>query len=147
MMTSDIMLSYHWQEHKLVRKIKEYLSKAGFSVWMNTDVVGANLNEQIAEAVDGVKLVILCISEHYETSAICKKEYTYVDKIQKPFIPVYVQNNFRATRGKVLDFNIGDTLYYNLYNEERFTEVISHVIFAIKKMLNHEGIFSYLFIG
>ena len=105
------------------------------------------LNDRMAEAVSGAKLVIMCISEKYETSINCRKEYTYVDKLGKPFVPVYVQQNFKATKGKALDFILGDKLYYNLYNEETFTKDISNVIVGIKKMLNHKGIFSYFFIG
>ena len=143
MMTSDIILSYNWDQQDLVYKTKEYLSKDGFSVWMDTEQMFDGINDRMAEVVSVAKLVILRISEKYETSINCRKEYTYVDKLGKPFVTDYVQQNFKATMGKALDLILGDKLYYNLYNEETFTKDISNAIVGIKKMLNHKGIFSY----
>ena len=145
MISPDVMLSYSWGQQPLVTKMKESISKVGFSVWMDTDQMYDKINDRMAEAVNGAKLVILCVSEKYENSVNCGKEYTYVDKLGKPFIPVYVQQNFQATKGKALDLIMGDKLYYNLYDEETFDSNISNLISGIRKMLNHDGIYIIYF--
>ena len=141
MISPDVMLSYSWGQQPLVTKMKESITKAGFSVWMDTDQMYDKIKDRMAEAVNSAKLVIMCVSEKYETSVNCGKEYTYVDKLGKPFIPVYVQQNFQATKGKGLDLILGDKLYYNLYDEETFDSNISNLISGVRKMLNHDGIY------
>ena len=138
MTSSDIMVSYNWSHQFLAIKIKKHLSEAGFSVWMDVNEVYDSINKRMAEAVKGAKIIVLCVTEQYEVSHNCIKEYKYVDKLQKPFVVAYLQKGYRAKVGEELDFIISDKLYYALH-EEVFEENISKLIEGIKRTLNNDG--------
>ena len=78
--------------------LHDALQQRGLHTWM--DIKGgvyANVNDSMAEGVEGAAVVVPIMSTKYQHSKNCKKELNYADDSGKPIVPVMAQPGFRAT--------------------------------------------------
>lgn len=117
----DIMISYNWDHKETAYKICDYLREKGnLKIWIDVEQMSGNLFKKMAEAVIKSKIIILCCSTAYENSPNCRKEYEYVGKKLKPFVPVFVEDKFQPTDADSLDLILGMQLYYKVDKEKDF---------------------------
>lgn len=82
------MLSYQWDSQELVQAVFERLDALGYDVWMDIqDGMSGNINEAMAEAVEGAHVVCPFLTEAYSKSKNCKKELNYTDSLDKDIVP------------------------------------------------------------
>ncbi|XP_078616214.1 uncharacterized protein LOC144884637 [Branchiostoma floridae x Branchiostoma japonicum] len=68
-----VMLSYQWDNQKVVKKIKKTLDAKGYKVWMDIDKMGGSIFDSMAGAVEGAVVVLVCMSRKYKLSANCRR--------------------------------------------------------------------------
>lgn len=82
------MLSYQWDSQELVQAVHDRLDELGFDVWMDIEGgMSGNINEAMAEAVEGAHVVCPFLTEKYAKSKNCKKELNYTDSLDKEIVP------------------------------------------------------------
>ena len=107
-----IFISYSWKNQNVVLKIRELLLNAGYRVWLDIDKMRGSTLEAMAQAVEDAALVLVCYSEHYRLSNMCRCEAEYMFQMGKPFIPVNMQYHYRPTGW--LGIIIGARLYVDM---------------------------------
>ena len=104
-----IFISYNWEHQEIVLKIRQFLLDKGFKVWMDVDNMTNNTLEAMASGVEQAKLILICYSEHYKQSNMCRTEAEYVFRLGKPFIPINLEYRYFPTGW--LGIIIGARLY------------------------------------
>lgn len=120
-----IMLSYQWDIQDTVKDVCEEMKSHGVNVWMDIDGgMSGNINEAMAEGVEGAGVVCPFMTERYQASKNCSLELNYANDCQKTIVPCMAQartddgNCFRAkgwlgiiTAGKLwIDFKGNDNM-------------------------------------
>ena len=110
-----IFISYNKEHRKTVLEIQKFLLDKGFKVWMDVDKMTNNTLEAMASGLEQAKLVLICYSEHYKHSNMCRTEAEYVFELGKPFIPINMEYKYKPTGW--LGIIIGARLYvdFSLY--------------------------------
>ena len=97
-----------------------------------------DMNTKVAEAIMKSKMVVMCLSEKYQNSANCKREYEYMNKKSKKFIALKVQDEFTPQEGLSLDLILGSQLYYCIEKEEDFDKNMPKVLNIILDFLKRK---------
>ena len=134
----DVMLSYQWDYQKKVVKIKEELVKAKLKVWMDLECMEGKINRAMAKAIANSRIIVPCLSEKYEVSKNCRKEFIYAEELEQKMMFAKVQSGYNPTRGSDIGFILSDNLWYDLdkqYNEniDRFVKAVVKKVKEIKK--------------
>ncbi|CAG5127518.1 unnamed protein product, partial [Candidula unifasciata] len=90
----SVFISYQWDVQDEVSAIRDRLERAGFSCWMDIGQMGGGdqLSSKIDQGLRGSKVVIACITPKYTASHLCNRELWLADTLQKPIIPVLMEN-------------------------------------------------------
>ena len=119
-MTKDIQLN-----HSYFRRFDE------------DDMTGSCL-DSMAEGVEDAAVVIICYSSAYKASANCRQEAQYTFRIQKPVIPVRVQEKYRADGW--LGFLLASELYFDMCTSDKLDENLPKLLKEIQLRLKSAGI-------
>ena len=132
------MISYEWKTGlKHADKLFTELNKNGYKFWLDRNGMRGNVYDKMANAVLKSKVIILLISEAYEKSVNCKKEYNYAIQLNKLIIPTKVEK-YNPVKGCALDLLIAGELYYSLYQD--FDSQVKPLLMAIPdKLKKHEN--------
>jgi len=87
-----VFLSYQWDCQALVKAVAQDLKARGYKVWLDVEQMRGEMNQRMAEAVEGAAIVCPFISRTYKQSANCMKELNYSDQLGKPMLPVIVDD-------------------------------------------------------
>eukprot|EP00049_Salpingoeca_infusionum_P022833 m.9052 g.9052 ORF g.9052 m.9052 type:complete len:780 (-) comp5418_c0_seq1:3012-5351(-) len=84
-----VMISYQWNSQEAVKKVVAELEKRDIPVWfdINGDMYG-NINQAMAEGVEGSQCIVCFATEDYRKSRNCQKELSYAHQLDKPIVPV-----------------------------------------------------------
>ncbi|CAF1361288.1 unnamed protein product [Adineta steineri] len=105
-----VMLSYQWDKKSTVLEIYDNLSAQGYAVWM--DVKGGmreNLQVSMADGVENSCAVVCFLTQAYQDSKNCRKEFTYAEELGKTIIPVYMESKWKPSSW--LGVNLAGALY------------------------------------
>ncbi len=94
----QIMISYNRESRDLCLNIKNELElKFGFQCWLDCvdDTSAGNKLETILNAIEQSQCVLICMTEKYKESPMCRLEAEYVIKLNKPFVPIIMQKNYK----------------------------------------------------
>ncbi|CAF1389929.1 unnamed protein product [Adineta steineri] len=86
---------YSHQDKDLCHRIYSKLVADGFNVWVDLENMYGSTIDRMAEAIENSQFILICMSQRYETSPYCKTEGQYTYKLQRPFIPLVVEKNYR----------------------------------------------------
>ena len=89
----------------------------------------------IIEAIENSALILICLSEQYYMSPHCRLEAEYAFKLNKPIIPIIIENDF-VPRGW-LCLIIGENVYYN-FTKNSFATSLSSLIKEIDRNLDDQ---------
>ncbi len=139
--TGHVMISYCQKRSPIVHKIWKRMKEENIPIWIDVERLGAgDLDENLAQAIDGANLIVSCFSEEYQKSAYCRQEFCYSQREGKKIIPIRVQPNYLAQSW--LAFKMGDLFYYDITNDEKLDAAIDQLIADVKtalKELPNEG--------
>ena len=101
----DIFISYSRKDFKVVSKIAQKVSDAGYSVWMDVDGIesGDEFKSKIAFAIKNSKLFLFFSSLASNKSEWTVKEVNYAIKKKIPIIPIRLDN---ADYNDSVDFDL-----------------------------------------
>lgn len=131
------MLSYQWDYQQEVRKICEALRRFGFNVWMDLDSMSGDIYEKMAEGVEGADIVIACMSDKYQRSENCNKEFEYAQVRKKTIIPIKMEKDFHATGS--LGLITAGKLYIDFSNMSKFNENMTSLKKEIQANVKQSG--------
>ena len=94
--------------------------------------------DSMAEGVENAAMVIICYSSAYKASANCRQEAQYTFRIQKPVIPVRVQEKYRADGW--LGFLLASELYFDMCSPDKLDENLPKLIKEIQLRLKSAGV-------
>ena len=129
----QIMISYNSASRDLCLKIKGELEKIGFKVWIDVDDIHGSSLESMANAIETSDVVLMCVTEKYRQSNNCQAEAQYAFKLEKPIIPIIMQENYGKVGGW-LGIIMGDRIYVN-FTKHEFNEAITRLKSQISKLL------------
>ncbi|CAM4969209.1 unnamed protein product [Rotaria socialis] len=92
----DCMISYEWDNHKLVRQIYEDMTMREIRVWF--DIWGSmqgNASETMATGVECAKVLLVFLSKAYTESPYCLMEFRYAVKRGKAFVVLRTEPNIQ----------------------------------------------------
>lgn len=90
----DAMISYQWAHQDLVKKVFMNLHMKYLSIWF--DVWGymeGCTYDAMATAIECSKVIVVFLSNKYQSSANCQLEFKYAIARGKPFIFILVEEN------------------------------------------------------
>ncbi|XP_078586516.1 uncharacterized protein LOC144868301 [Branchiostoma floridae x Branchiostoma japonicum] len=89
-----IFISYQWDIQDQVKLIKELLQMAGYESWMDIGQMGGGdqLYAKIDKGMRGAKVVLAMVTPKYAESTNCNHEINLANLLNKPIIPLLVEN-------------------------------------------------------
>ncbi|KAJ8399249.1 hypothetical protein AAFF_G00412870 [Aldrovandia affinis] len=144
-MAPHVMLSYHWDDQALVRRVYDRLKEDGIPLWMDVEGgVSGNINDAMAAGVEEAAVICPFMTPAYQASRSGKKELNYADTRGVTVVPVMLAKNWEAsewlgliTAGLVwIDFrNAGKS-------DDHFEKCVKsleyEIMFAVGNLLNVE---------
>ena len=94
-MSAEVFVSYARTDRERVMELVERMRSAGIGVWVDEGGIhGASLwGQEIVDAIDASKVMILMISDSSITSDNVVKELSIASEEKKPILPVYLQRS------------------------------------------------------
>eukprot|EP00058_Branchiostoma_floridae_P022919 XP_002608409.1 hypothetical protein BRAFLDRAFT_127609 [Branchiostoma floridae] len=86
--------NYQWDIQGQVKLIKEHLQMAGYESWMDIGQMGGGdqLYAKIDKGMRGAKVVLAMVTPKYAESTNCNHEINLANLLNKPIIPLLVEN-------------------------------------------------------
>ncbi|MDB4808099.1 toll/interleukin-1 receptor domain-containing protein [Verrucomicrobia bacterium] len=94
-MSAEVFVSYARTDRERVVELVERMRSAGIGVWVDEGGIhGASLwGQEIVDAIDASKVMVLMISDSSITSDNVVKELSIASEDKKPILPVYLQRS------------------------------------------------------
>ncbi len=94
-MSAEVFVSYSRSDRERVVELVERMRSAGIGVWVDEGGIhGASLwGQEIVDAIDASKVMVLMISDSSITSDNVVKELSIASEEKKPILPVYLQRS------------------------------------------------------
>ena len=126
-----IMISYNRDSRNLCLKIKQDLEKFGHKFWIDVENIHGSSLEAMAKAVEGSKCVLMCMTEKYKQSTNCRAEAEYAFQLNKPVIPLIMQQNYKPDGW--LGLILGSKIYVD-FNKYSYDECLKRVKHELKNI-------------
>ncbi|XP_061193413.1 uncharacterized protein LOC133201641 [Saccostrea echinata] len=91
-----VMISYSREQRPLLLRVKDEITKAGFTVWMDIEQMRDNVYDRMAEAIQNASVVLISMSYSYQRSEYCRREAAYASSLKKARIPLLVDPEYVA---------------------------------------------------
>ncbi|KAJ3062442.1 Leucine-rich repeat serine/threonine-protein kinase 2 [Podochytrium sp. JEL0797] len=120
------------------RALARKLSKHAAVSWLDVDRLkhGETLFDNLASAIKPCKFAVVCVSDEYIGSTNCKREFTFLNKQQIPYVIVVVgTNKTSAWQSSGIGLQAGDTLYIEAHGDtgtEMPEQTFQHILIAVK---------------
>lgn len=131
-----IMISYQWTYQKTMLQVRDQLQSNGYKVWMDVDQMGGSTLEAMAKAVEGACLVVITVSRAYKESANCRSEAEYAFQLQRPIIPLMMENDYVADGW--LGFIVGAKFWIDFKREENMGDSLEALLREIEAQINKD---------
>ncbi|CAF1609717.1 unnamed protein product [Adineta ricciae] len=126
----DIMISYSHSDDKLCHQILQRLEQEKFNIWIDFQKVHGNLTDTIAEAIENSEIVLICMSDAYKQSPVCKLEASYAAKRGCHIIPLVMTPKYKADGW--LGLITSDRLYVD-FKKMNFDEAFKQLKYQIQR--------------
>lgn len=91
----DVMLSYSQKDKLISTQIATELTSNGFRVCMDFNDGQENFIDSILQIVDQSRFIVVCISERYKRSSVCRITAQYAFKRRSKFLPILIDKNYK----------------------------------------------------
>ena len=116
---NHVMISYQWENQKVLIEVKNKLQALGYRVWMDLEQMGGSTLEAMAKAVENASVVLICVSQKYKQSPNCRSEAEYAFKLRKDIIPLMMQRDY--TPDGWLGIILGTRLWIDFSNDYKLS--------------------------
>lgn len=127
-----IMISYNRDSRDLCLKIKKDLEKVGHKIWIDVESIHGSSLEAMAKAIEESKCVLMCMTEKYKLSSNCRAEAEYAFQLNKPIIPLIMQQNYKPDGW--LGIILGSKIFVN-FTKYDYQECLKRTNHEIDKLL------------
>lgn len=107
-----LMISYNSKSRDVCLKIKQFVESLGYKVWIDVESIYGSSLESMANAIEQSFCVLLCVTEKYKESNNCRLEAEYVIAKKIPYIPLFLQANYKPDGW--LGLVIGSRIYIDV---------------------------------
>jgi hypothetical protein len=128
-----IMISYCWAQQDIILEICKQLKAAGLTYWLDVEQMHGNINDRMAEAIEGCSVVLMAISSRYKLSANCRMEAEYSQTKHKPIVPIKVEAGYDADGW--LGLLTSGKLWYDASSIQAVEQNISEIICAVRPIV------------
>ncbi|RNA00999.1 hypothetical protein BpHYR1_043720 [Brachionus plicatilis] len=125
-----VMISYNRDSRDLCLKIKKDLEKDGHKIWIDVENIHGSSLEAMAKAIEESQCVLMCMTEKYKQSSNCRAEAEYAFQLNKPIIPLIMQQNYKPDGW--LGIILGSKIFVN-FTKYEYDECLKRVIHEIKE--------------
>jgi phosphopantothenate-cysteine ligase len=129
----QIMISYNWGCQKTVLALAKQLQLAGFNVWLDVEQMEGSTLGAMADAVEGSRIVLVCVSRKYKESVNCRLEGEYAFQKKKEIIPLMMEANYSADGW--LGALMGTKLWFDCSSLDSLSTNLDQILRAIRKKL------------
>ncbi|RNA01000.1 hypothetical protein BpHYR1_043721 [Brachionus plicatilis] len=126
-----IMISYNRDSRDLCLKIKKDLEKNGHKIWIDVENIHGSSLEAMAKAIEESQCVLMCMTEKYKQSSNCRAEAEYAFQLNKPIIPLIMQQNYKPDGW--LGIILGSKIFVN-FTKYEYDECLKRVNHEIDKL-------------
>jgi len=150
--STDVFLSHNWgldeegrDNHLRVRAIAKGLRKRGLSTWLDEEKLEGPLLEQLSEAIDSSRIVLVFVTQMYlqkvgrgRSSDNCKLEFKYAARRREGMlIPCVMEPSLLDTRdwSGPVGMVLGGDLYIDLSDESRLEEGLDALAQRVRRRL------------
>ncbi|XP_070538017.1 uncharacterized protein [Ptychodera flava] len=126
-----VMISYQWDVQKTIIKIKDQLKAKGYKVWMDIEQMEGSTLEAMASAVENASVVLICYTQKYKDSPSCRTEAEYTYRLQKPFVPLKIQQNYQPDGW--LGILLGTKLYFDFSSPSKLDQEMPKLVKELGK--------------
>ncbi|XP_052813855.1 uncharacterized protein LOC128240906 isoform X2 [Mya arenaria] len=126
-----IMISYNKTHREVLLKIKERISRRGYSVWMDVDNMSGSTLDSMARAVEDAEIVLICMSQMYKDSNNCHAEAEYAFALKKKIIPLYMERNYKPDGW--LAILCGTKLYFDFSGKYDYEDKLKELLKEIER--------------
>ena len=116
---NHVMISYQWENQKVLVEVKNKLQALGYRVWMDLEQMGGSTLEAMAKAVENASVVLICVSQKYKQSPNCRSEAEYAYQLRKDIIPLMMQRDY--TPDGWLGIILGTRLWIDFRNDYKLS--------------------------
>ncbi|CAF4688559.1 unnamed protein product [Rotaria sp. Silwood1] len=93
-----VMISHCHDDKEICHQIFDNLKALKpYQLWMNKHYLHSADPEVVATAIEKADIVIMCFSNKYRESSVCRLEGEYAQKRKRPIIPVRVEAGYQPT--------------------------------------------------
>ncbi|KAJ8391656.1 hypothetical protein AAFF_G00087970 [Aldrovandia affinis] len=128
--SGHVMISYQWDNQKMMLEVNKTLQNAGIKVWMDVEQMAGSTLQAMAEAVEKAYVVVICVSPKYKDSPNCRTEAEYTFQLRKEIIPLMMERNYNPDGW--LGALLGAKLWIDFSDGCNFEESINQLIKEIK---------------
>nr|XP_054759991.1 uncharacterized protein LOC129266170 [Lytechinus pictus] len=116
-----VFLSYQWDHQPEVKAIRKHLEMAGFPCWMDIGQMGGGdqLFAKISQGMRSSKVVLCMVTEKYSNSENCNKEVNLANLLNKPIIPVLIDQTRWPPEG-AMSMLFAQLLYIQFFNDKEY---------------------------
>lgn len=124
--TQHIMVSYQWDSQATVLQVKDKLTDAGFTVWIDVENMTGSTLESMASAVENCTVFLMAVSRKYLESPNCRSEAEYAYQLRKQIIPLMMEPRFQPHSW--LGIIMGTKLWIDFREARNIETGTSHLI-------------------
>ena len=135
----DIFVSYEWTTgRECACDLFKVLIENGFKVWNDDKNIAGDIESEMAKGVANSEIILLLISEKYDNSNDCLREYRHARLCRKVIIPIQVENYLPPKNSK-LAYIISGKIFHQLYEnkEENMKRILKEIKKEIGIKLSH----------
>lgn len=95
---TDIFISYQWDKQREIKQLFGKLSnELGLKCWLDINEMGGgdSLYEKIDSGLRNTSVMIACVTLKYALSANCRKEMALAASINKPIVPIVLDESVK----------------------------------------------------
>jgi len=133
----DVFISYCWGNKPAAQRLRRLLENQGLSCWMDEIKIkpGEQLFREIDDGVSNCQVFLACLSPDYSRSENCRRELLLATERKKLVIPLQIASlDIWPPRGDLGPLLAGK-VFINLSSEDKFEELQSQLVSAIKQSL------------
>ncbi|CAD5114025.1 DgyrCDS3184 [Dimorphilus gyrociliatus] len=115
----DVFISYQWDKQEQIKRLYKKLTEMGYHCWLDIMQMGGgdSLFDKIDKGIRGAKIVVSCVTKKYALSVNCKREVSLSSALNKPIIPLLLENMSWPPEGQ-MSMIFTQLLYIGFHKKE-----------------------------